>query len=404
MFDRIYNKTLSFEGDKVRVDRNSIHSYPAMLHPKLVDFLIQQYAKKNDILFDPFVGSGVAALQSLLSNHEIIGFDINPLALLIAKTKTENYNIQELEKETEQLKYDIENNINEDVPNIKNIDFWYNKQVIKQLGRIRYCLKNNNYIYKDFFIVCFALLCRKTSYTRKSEFKKYRVKQGEMNKYEKIDVIKSFFEIIKANTINVSKNTIPQIKRSLSLKNSTKPFDVKYNLVITSPPYGDSKTTITYGQFSSFGNDWINDINCFGKIDYNVDNEALGKKQVINTDILQNDNLNDVYSKIKEKDAKRAKDVLLFFNDYFKVLENVVNNLLDGGTVCFVVGNRSVKNVNIPLDQITAEQLQRLGLKYKTILVRDILNKTMPTRNSPTNKKGVLSNTMNKEYIVIFSK
>lgn len=124
IFDRIYNKTLSFEGEKVRVDRNSIHSYQAMLHPKLVDFLIKQYTKKNDILFDPFVGSGVAVLQSLLSNHEIIGFDINPLALLIAKTKTENYNIQELEKETEQLKYDIENNMNEDIPNIKNIDFW----------------------------------------------------------------------------------------------------------------------------------------------------------------------------------------------------------------------------------------------------------------------------------------
>ena len=87
IFDRIYNKTLSFEGEKVRVDRNSIHSYQAMLHPKLVDFLIKQYTKKNDILFDPFVGSGVAVLQSLLSNHEIIGFDINPLALLIAKTK-----------------------------------------------------------------------------------------------------------------------------------------------------------------------------------------------------------------------------------------------------------------------------------------------------------------------------
>ena len=42
--------------------------------------------------------------------------------------------------------------------------------------------------------------------------------------------------------------------------------------------------------------------------------------------------------------------------------------------------------------------------KFNNIFVRDISNKVMPTRNSPTNVTGETKNTMKNEYIVIFDK
>ncbi|MFZ2322847.1 MAG: hypothetical protein WAV89_04020, partial [Ignavibacteriaceae bacterium] len=30
-----------------------------------------------------------------------------------------------------------------------------------------------------------------------------------------------------------------------------------YDVVLTSPPYGDSKTTVAYGQFSILSNEWL---------------------------------------------------------------------------------------------------------------------------------------------------
>ena len=33
--------------------------------------------------------------------------------------------------------------------------------------------------------------------------------------------------------------------------------NTQYNMVITSPPYGDSRTTVAYGEYSSFGTEWI---------------------------------------------------------------------------------------------------------------------------------------------------
>lgn len=104
-----------------------------MLHPLLVDFLIDAYAEKENVVFDPFCGSGVTLLQSGINGHESIGFDINPLALLIARAKTQTYRDEKLLREFEDLKKTVYQNASPlfndddkiDVPKIKNRDYWY---------------------------------------------------------------------------------------------------------------------------------------------------------------------------------------------------------------------------------------------------------------------------------------
>ena len=51
---RIEQSILSFRGEPLLRERNKIHPYPAMLHPLLVDFLIDRYAKNGNTIFDPF--------------------------------------------------------------------------------------------------------------------------------------------------------------------------------------------------------------------------------------------------------------------------------------------------------------------------------------------------------------
>ena len=97
-YERTSKNELSFAGERLLSGRHKIHPYPAMLHPLLVNFLLKKYAKKNDVIFDPFCGSGVTLLQSSINNHKSIGFDINPLALLIAIDKAGKRNYLQLLK------------------------------------------------------------------------------------------------------------------------------------------------------------------------------------------------------------------------------------------------------------------------------------------------------------------
>ena len=112
-------KKLSFSGKQLTRGRHRIHPYPAMLHPLLVDWLVDKFAKENDLIFDPFCGSGVTLVQSGIKGFESIGFDINPLALLIAKTKTSSYQKSQMLEEFDDLKLAVQKNTKVDIPVIK---------------------------------------------------------------------------------------------------------------------------------------------------------------------------------------------------------------------------------------------------------------------------------------------
>jgi len=405
MYKRTIRNKLSFSGEPLARGRHKIHPYPAMLHPLLVDFILENYAKKDDIIFDPFCGSGVTLLQAGLKNHEAFGYDINTLALLIAHVKSAKYDIDILEKDFLNFKKDIKKNKKLDVPTITNMNYWYSESVINDLGKIRFVLKNNNYNYKDFFIVCFAFVCRNQSLTRNSEFKRYRMDNDKIQNAENM-VFEKIISHIEA-MIEIIKNTKNPIKvPAVFLGNSEHEISpkIKYDIVITSPPYGDSRTTVAYGEYSSFGMEWTEELNRFGKVDYKVDRESIGKSGEINIKIFGHRIFNETLNRIKELDVKRSNDVLFFFNGYYNVLKNVVDNLNRNGRVHIVVGNRTVKGIQIPMDQITASFLEGLGLKFESILVREILNKVMPSKNSPTNKVGATKKTMTSEYIVSFTK
>ena len=204
-------------------------------------------------------------------------------------------------------------------------------------------------------------------------------------------------------------SAVPKMESDIRKVNTENRFaaDVKYDLVITSPPYGDSRTTVAYGQYTSFGIDWTKDINpyCDGKTGYTLDSQGLGVYGELNDKlILHGGVLGDILQRISLIDEKRVQDVLYFFNGYYSAVRNIVCALRVGGVLCFVVGNRIVKGIQIPMDQITASFLESLGMKFCNIFVREISNKLMPLKNSPSNVAGDTSRTMTKEYIIIFKK
>lgn len=93
-----------------------------------------------------------------------------------------------------------------------------------------------------------------------------------------------------------------------------------------------------------------------------------------------------------------------FFSDYQKSICNVAQVVKPGGTACYVVGNRTVKGVQIPTDLITASLFEANGFTHLESIVRNIPNKRMPYKNSPTNVSGVLADTMKQEIVVICQK
>ncbi len=398
---RVNYPEFDFREYKASEGRHAIHDYPAMLHYKLVSELVKMYSTNESVVYDPFCGSGVSIVESLRLGRSAIGTDINPLALLIADIRASNFDIKEVYEYLKVMEKQWET-LMPDIPYVKNIDYWFKDYVITDLGKIRQFVKtiDNEKVLK-FFLVVFSQTVRDVSNNRKGEFKRYRLDEKRLKDFYP-DVFKTFTDNAYKYLTILQKDKLPSQDYSLFLHDIRKEIDISnVDLVITSPPYGDSKTTVAYGQFFSFSFDWLRGLNPYGDSDLRLDSLCLGGQKVKENKNLPSPTLYNALSRIQKVDTKRALEIYSFFYDYYLSIKNIVKVLGRNATVCFIVGNRTVKDVSIEMDLITAEFFESFGLILENIFVRKISNKRMPSKNSPSNKSGQVSNTMLNEYIVI---
>ena len=394
-----------FKESNTKEYTHGIHSYPAMMIPQIARRLIQLYGKNAKKLLDPFMGSGTSLIEASLTHHieEARGFDLNPLAVLISKVKTTPIDVDLLRKKLNEI---LPSNEIVNIPKFRNIEFWFKPSIIKHLTRLKKQInKIQDNDVKDFFLVSFSETVRNVSNTRKKEFKLYRKSKEELEKFNP-DVFGEFKKITLKN--------ISALEEYKKFRNGTKVFPTfsdtrgklpiesnSIDIIVTSPPYGDSRTTVAYGQFSRLTLQWL-DYEDAHQIDKNLLGGVTSKDLKVN---INSQVLKKVISKISKIDEKRAKEVLSFYEDFDKCIGEIDRVIKIGGYICFVVGNRTVKGINLPTDKIMIEMFKARGnYKYIKTHYRNIPYKRMPKSNSPSNEKGKVETTMNNEFIFILRK
>ncbi|HXK82396.1 MAG TPA: DNA methyltransferase [Bacteroidales bacterium] len=411
---KIIDDSWDFRKANTKEMTHCFHSYPAMMIPQVARRIIENYGKDKDVLFDPYCGTGTSLVEANIQNINAIGTDVNPLARLISKAKTTKISFELLNSEINKfvnysfnLNFKVKRNNSIIIPQVINIDYWFSKNTQEKLAVIlKYIGNINEPKIADFFKVAFSETVRAVSYVKSGEFKMVRSKYiHDKNDIDVFGIMAAklsrnknglfeFSEICKNDTKSIiyDFNTVENIPNNLLKFNSI-------DIVVTSPPYGDSRTTVAYGQFSRLANEWLG---------YNaanqIDNMLMGGKRRKCNYKFSSKDLNEAISKIKSEDAQRARDVISFYEDYENSIKNVSKVIKKGGFACYVVGNRTVKGITIPTDEVTAQIFEDCGFIHLETIIRNIPSKRMPYKNSPSNVKGLTSSTMKNEYIVICQK
>ena len=88
--------------EEVRVHKQSakrhfgVHGYFTKQSWDIVQTYIKNFTKPGDIVLDPFGGSGVTAIEAMMTRRQAINVDINPMAVFMVEALTEDINIQDL--------------------------------------------------------------------------------------------------------------------------------------------------------------------------------------------------------------------------------------------------------------------------------------------------------------------
>ena len=410
--------------------------YPAMMLPEVQRRLIQTVKSASPncrSIIDPFVGSGTALTAGMLNGLDCYGQDINPMSILLSKVKASSFNHAFYTEQTKVLLDDIkQDRLDQLEISYSNIDKWFKNEVALELSKlVRSIRKQDEVEVRRLLWVTLAETVRLTSNDRTSTFKLHSRPLEEI-----IDrnpsPIKTFQGLLQKNLEDIALHALNLAKGGylsdskyvgkvrISVEDSSKiihtPESTKANpllgfdLLVSSPPYGDNRTTVPYGQHAFLPLQWID----FEDIDPNVcrtmlnttneiDNRSIGsnrnkiasidEEKVLNLSSTLRKNVHEL-KKIKPHEVKK---VVTFVRDLEIVLEKCSKTMNSYGYMIWTIGNRKVGGIEIQNNLILSELLLHHNVSPVYQLERRIGNKRMAARNKSTT-------TMTKEDILIFRK
>lgn len=409
----------SFAESRSRKGNHALFQYPAMMVPELQGALLDDLLvvlPDVQLVYDPFAGSGTVLLESLYRGLDFHGDDVNPLAILLCQVKASPPTVFDAQSSVAEVMGRVKESQYASIPAFPGIDKWFKPEIQAGLARIRQEICRISCIHQRRFLwICLAETIRLVSNSRMSTFKLHTYSQDDICRRE-TDAIKVFCLVANQNierltlhwnTVDKLDSSKPRPRLELRTGSVTEPRSTPKlaDVLMTSPPYGDNKTTVPYGQHSYLPLQWIP----HGDIPGTWDNSYLESTSRIDTLSLG--------GSLKEADAARAalldlsstlgtyltqidphpqlrKKVLAFTRDYAQALNAISGRLRDGAFCFFTLGERRVGKQTFPLVDITRELLVAEGHEYITTIERTLPRKRMASKNS----EGA---TMAKEWILV---
>jgi len=391
----------------------TVHPFPARMAPSIA---LEKLPKgKQHIILDPMAGSGTTLVTARLNGHRAIGFDVDPLAVLMARVWCSSINVDKTRLYFEQV---VEKSIrtyktiradkayppHADHKTKKFIDFWFDTDNRKQLTalakaitkvpdsnvkQILWCAFSRSIITK----VSGVSLAMDVSHSR--PHKKYDVAPVRA-----FDAIKKHFEIIIKNAPFQKENRLPEVEvmlgdaRRLPLRNGS------VGTVITSPPYLNA---IDYLRGHKLALVWMG---------HNVDelkgirSGSIGTEKVFSNSMKQNWALK-ILKKMKLSDAVPARTrniILRYIIDMNGVISEISRVVRRNGRVIFVVGDSTLHGIFVKNSLVLIELSKQHSLKLTSTKKRPLPENRRYLPSPTFSKSGqALSKRMREEIILCFT-
>jgi hypothetical protein len=422
-----------FWSSKARDRTDSAHNifqYPAMMVPlvqrRLLGAVLEIQPGIKSV-YDPFMGSGTSLVSGMHYGLNAYGNDINPLAVLISRVRIARSVEFTVGAIAEQVASKAATDRKDTIEaSMANREKWFQADVSLELSRLRRAIRECEDLWvRRFLWVTLAETVRLTSNDRTSTYKLHARPSSEIER-RVLSPIDVFRDLARKNTSSfwVFRRRLNEAQQLKSAKYVAE-TDVKigdtrtaqkcwgdvapFDLLMTSPPYGDNLTTVTYGQHSYLPLHWID----FKDIDPAADITTLRTTQEIDRRSLGGAEGENAWAEEKLLSAspllKRFADglpakpkdgrtrLIRFYKDFGASLDSILSVMKQDSYMIWTVGNRNIAGQQVPTDLVLSELFEGLKCKVVTTLTRQIHHKRMPGRNAS-------SATMREEKILLVRK
>lgn len=386
------NSILDIRVGSVTPNTHGFHKYPAKFIPQIPGWAIRRYfgGQSNNLVIDPFSGSGTTLVEAALTGNSSIGVDIDPLSVLIAKVKTTPLDITLLNTVLTWFRARIRDYDGPlFTPECTTIEHWFPTNTVSELGRIRAVIEQISAEFGDttrvkdiydFLIICFSSIIRRVSFADNESQKTY-VSHTHIKVPEEVfplfeDQLNYFVERITqySQVRGLGKAKVVRASSSEPMARWLK--GKRADLAVTSPPYIKAIDYVYNQMVELF---WIGDLfemNTQTKQN-SKKNNYVGNKQIpakeysgflpasFKFDIQE---LDDKIAEVYDTDKKNGLKHSYISYKYFRLMDNhfssIAECMKEGAHYVFVVGDSDVSNIHFN----TATYLTELAARHGFIL------------------------------------
>ena len=406
---RLLSSDLSFKNSG-KSPVHSIHAFAARFPPQLPRHFITGLTEPGDIVLDPMSGSGVTITEAWLLNRNVIGVDMDPLALRISRVKIKQYYPDLLLKSGYTVVSLATKMVSADKPaarllqeyektTLKFIDYWFTPETQKELAALAWQIKQEQVSeIREFLEVVFSSviitksggvsMARDLAHTRPHRVAD-KVPKSALQMFE-IQLSKAV-RAVQENRSSTKALVIPADCRNLPLP------DNYVDLIVTSPPYANAIDYMRAHKFSLvwFGKE-VKELSTL-RSKY-IGSENVGGKM----EIPMPKEIITCISRLGELDRRKADVLLKYFQEMKKSLEQMYRVLKKEHAAVVVVGPSTMRGMAIETHTLLAALATSIGFTVIGNVSRplDRDRRMMPVHNGQNHDGSMIEQRMHEEYVI----
>jgi len=359
---------------------HGFHPYPAKYTPQLVNKFLNLFCMRGFIILDPFCGSGTTLVEGVLNGMDSVGIDLNPIAYIISRAKTNLYSEKEinsirnfiseiLQKPNDGLFEIVSDKPIEEVfiPDFPNRNHWFQENVSCELAILKNRIdKIENPNIKDLLYCAFSKIIVKVS-NQDSEVRYTAKKKNHPDGVvftSFVNTVSNYLQVLNANEHTIDAKA--EVYNGDSYEVLKKYSDNYFDFVITSPPYINTFDYYLYHKQRMF---WLG-----------YDHRPVRQKEIGN------------HHRIDTKNFEIAKA------EYIDSMTRIMNELSrvakPNSYFVMIIGDGIIEGTTIDMSRVITEICENCNYAIEKI---ESLNLSDITRSF--NKK--FSNAPKKEHTII---
>lgn len=396
------NQGVSNALDTINLPRHRWYYYKEGYSPLLVEKAIE-YSRitKDDVVLDPFNGSGTTTLTASMKGYRSIGIEVNPFTAFLSLVKNHNTSIDNINDLKNEIRYSIKNGDTSPLKGFstfskseKNSKKWlFNDSVLDSFeGGWSYTEGLPSEVKNIFKLALITAAMKNCNAKRDGKCLRYRRSWVDKS-YDNDSFLTTFednLQIILEDISLSSISNIPIIINGDAREVLQTSVNEKFKLCVTSPPYLNTfdytdiyRPELFLGKFVKTQEE-LYDLRL--KTVRSHIQAAWNRPIIDNFGELYNASIKHVVNHKEElMDPKIPLMIQAYFEDMLNILTLLRKKARDGAQLWIVVSNSAYADKEIPVDLIIGDMAKSAQWKLKEIgVLRNIQRRK--TKHSPNIK------------------